>query len=315
MIKAERHFLLKTSAHFLSIGVILTLLAACAPAQESERNQTPVNTAQIPTTVDQDEPVRTIDIEEVVITAKKKSKKTNTAPQAQEDNQVADEIPTPEMPKTQKKAKAQKDSGTQVSADVNSEQKKQTEAAPATLQETPVSKTEEKKTPAAKTPVVKKEKAEASSAPISNQRKKEISFIRTAYDVVMKESKKLGTACNRFIMRVLELSGFNKEGFVANDFDVYAKRHLKNHKSVTFNDSKELERHLNSFPERTPFILQWERNGKHGHIALVERSNSKLYSYESSLNSFHPRVKETTVNKLINLSSRKQVIVYSDFIQ
>lgn len=306
MIPAERHFLLKALKQSLTLGVILTIFASCAPGYQSEKNR-PIAKNQeeqaVSESTDKDEPIRTIDIEEVVITAKKKKTKKTETPATGNDESEAPPAPEVKTPKT-------KERQTQVSADVNTPEKTipqnsdeaTTEKPPVVVSKAPI---KEKPTPQVT------EKAD----PISTKRKKELSFIRTAYDVIMKESKKLGTACNRFIMRVLQLTGFSTEGFVANDFDIYAKKNLKNYRAVKFTDTKELERHLNSYPERTPFILQWERDGKHGHIALVERSNSKLYSYESSLNSFHPRVKETTVNKLINLNSRKQVIVYSDFIQ
>ena len=43
-----------------------------------------------------------------------------------------------------------------------------------------------------------------------------------------------------------------------------------------------LKQHIWSYPERTPFILQWERTGPHGHVAIVERIGESLFIFQQT---------------------------------
>ena len=52
------------------------------------------------------------------------------------------------------------------------------------------------------------------SAPISG-------LIKNAISVMIHEGIKLGTACNAYVRRVLEVSGFSSADFLANDFEVF----------------------------------------------------------------------------------------------
>lgn len=137
-------------------------------------------------------------------------------------------------------------------------------------------------------------------------------FIIAAYNTMVKEGKKIGPACNFYVGRVLEVLGFKKVDFLANDFDVAAKKMFKNYKVFTFTNVTELKRHLWSYRDRTGFILQWERVGAPGHIAIVERVGETLYIYQASLNKYTARVDKTTLERLLLVNNNKGVRVYSD---
>jgi len=151
-------------------------------------------------------------------------------------------------------------------------------------------------------------------------------FIRIAHEVMVKEGKQIGTPCNFYLRRVLVRAGFKNEGFGANDFDVYAKENFLSYKSQDFKltrDKKaneleqgELKRYIDSYPVRTPFILQWTRPiGKHGHVAIVERyDENTLVIYQASLNRHSANRKETTIKMLLTTAGlRSNLTVYSEF--
>lgn len=258
--------------------------------------------------------------------------KESPAPEFETESETEKVVTIPEVIiKVKAKSKNEKPANppTQVTADTNkySNTESVNPIEPSTLNPIPEASTEPTKKPKETktiTPTPAKSIAETTthktSVPDKNSSPStanlsSLKFIRTAYDVVVNEGKKLGTACNRYVMRVLQLMGFNsRDGFVANGFDIYAKKNFKNYKAHTFSNTKELDLHLKSYPERTAFILQWKRAGRHGHIAILERYNNKYFIYQSSLNSYTPKVGATTVNSLLNSSSRKNVIVYSDFL-
>ncbi len=144
-------------------------------------------------------------------------------------------------------------------------------------------------------------------------------FIQSAEFIMLTEGKKIGTPCNLFLQRVLQYSGYPQGNYLANDFDIYAKKKLRPGSSVNFvNDGKgseheRLKRHLWSFPERTPFIMQWSRTGYMGHLAIVERVNEKLIIYQASLNKYTARKDQTTVTNLLTGYNRRTLTVYADF--
>lgn len=144
-------------------------------------------------------------------------------------------------------------------------------------------------------------------------------LINNAEWIMVHEGHRLGTACNRFIERVLEYSGFVGSDFMANDFDLYAQKYFKFYKSVDFkNDSagsdiEPLHNYLWSYPERTPFIMQWSRSGMHGHIAIVERIADHLIIYQANLNKYTARKDQTTVQSLLSGFNRRTLTVYSEF--
>lgn len=144
-------------------------------------------------------------------------------------------------------------------------------------------------------------------------------IIYYAQKVIENESLAVGTACNFYIHRVLKAAGFVDSIYLANDFDVYAKKYFKHYKTVDFqrdaNGSAEvarLKQHLWSYPERTPFITQWSKSGVHGHIAFVERIGEKLVIYQSSLGTKLPHKDQTTPDILLNGYDRRQLTVYSE---
>jgi hypothetical protein len=143
-------------------------------------------------------------------------------------------------------------------------------------------------------------------------------IIYYAQKVIETEARKLGTACNRFLLRVLSLSGFANENFLANNFHVYAKKNFTDAVVVNFRIDNNgdslvrLKKHLWSYPERTPFILQWVRGGGHGHVAILERIQDKLVIYQASLNSQYPNKKQTLIQALLNSRGRTNLIVYSE---
>ncbi len=137
-------------------------------------------------------------------------------------------------------------------------------------------------------------------------------FIIAAYNTMLKEGKKIGAACNFYLERVLQVMGFKTVDFLANDFDLAAKKMFKSYKVFKFTTSAELKRHLWSYRERTGFILQWERTGAPGHVAIVERVGETLYIYQASLNKYTARLEKTTLERLLKVNNNKGVRVYSD---
>jgi hypothetical protein len=144
-------------------------------------------------------------------------------------------------------------------------------------------------------------------------------FIQTAYNVMVKEGKSIGTACNLYLQRVLISSGFQKGDFVANDFDIYAKKYFKSYKSEDFkidstrSDKIDLKKYLWSYNDRTPFILQWTRPGNYGHVAIMERIGENLIIYQASINNHTARREQTTINQLLSSKHRASLTVYSEF--
>jgi len=145
-------------------------------------------------------------------------------------------------------------------------------------------------------------------------------FIQIAYWVIKNERSKIGTACNFYVSRVLELAGYSDDSFIANDFDRYAKKNFTSQKTATFITTKStaekerLKSYLWSFPERTPFILNWERSApRHGHIAIIERMGNTLVVFQASMNKHLAERKETTVDNILNYSRQAKLTVYSHF--
>lgn len=132
------------------------------------------------------------------------------------------------------------------------------------------------------------------------------------------EGHRLGTACNFYVHRVLQATGFVHHVYLANDFHQYAKKYFKTYKAEVFkvegsnSDVKRLKQYLWSYPERTPFIMNWTRPGRHGHIAIIERLNDKLVIYQASLGTKTPRKDQTTPERLLNGSGRRHLTVYSE---
>ncbi|MBC7420052.1 MAG: CHAP domain-containing protein [Bdellovibrio sp.] len=143
-------------------------------------------------------------------------------------------------------------------------------------------------------------------------------LILNAQKTIELEARSIGTACNKYVARVLELSGFPKGYFTANDFDSYAKKNISHYKVVDFardgNGSEEarLKQHIWSYPEKTPFVMQWSRIGGYGHIAIVERIGENLIIYQASLNQYVARKDQTTVHILLNGYNRRVLSVYSE---
>lgn len=145
------------------------------------------------------------------------------------------------------------------------------------------------------------------------------SFIETTDMIMRYEGKKIGTACNHFLQRVLVAMGFPNKSFLANDFDNYAKQHFQKYRAVNFqsdatgSDRARLKQHLWSYPEGTAFILQWSRKNAHGHVAIVERINENLVIYQANLNRYTARKDQTTVDRLLSDRNRQVLTVYSEF--
>lgn len=145
-------------------------------------------------------------------------------------------------------------------------------------------------------------------------------FIKKAFWVVQNEARKIGTPCNFYVSRVLELSGYSDKSFLANDFDIYAQNHFSTYKNEIFNTANleserlRLKRHIWSYPQRTPFIFQWERTKpKPGHIAIVERIGDQLVVYQASLNRHIARREQTSIDRLLNHARSARMTVYSEF--
>lgn len=146
-------------------------------------------------------------------------------------------------------------------------------------------------------------------------------FIKAAFWVVQNEARKIGTPCNFYVSRVLVLTGFSKDSFLANDFDIYARKHFSSYKNEIFNTSNleseraRLKRHIWSYPQRTPFIIQWERSAPQpGHIAIVERIGDQLVVYQASLNRHIARREQTTIDRLLSHARKARMTVYSEFV-
>ena len=145
-------------------------------------------------------------------------------------------------------------------------------------------------------------------------------FVKKAFWVVQNEARKIGTPCNFYVSRVLELSGYSDKSFLANDFDIYAQNHFSTYKNEIFNTANleserlRLQRHIWSYPQRTPFIFQWERaKPKPGHIAIVERIGDQLVVYQASLNRHIARREQTSIDRLLNHTRSARMTVYSEF--
>lgn len=143
-------------------------------------------------------------------------------------------------------------------------------------------------------------------------------LIKNAQKIMEKEGKKIGTACNLYVRRVLEVTGYAAGFFMANDFDVYAKKNIPHYKSIEFkrdpngSDKERLQKHIWSYPERTPFILQWKSPRAHGHIALMERIGDKLIIYQASLGRFTARKDQTSITILLSGYNRRTLTVFSE---
>ena len=143
-------------------------------------------------------------------------------------------------------------------------------------------------------------------------------LMQSAQYIMVTEGKKIGTACNLYIRRVLEYAGFSGEGFLATDFDLYAKKHFKYYRAIDFKqdthhtETARLRQYIWSYPERTPFILQWSRSGVIGHIAIMERIEDTLVIYQASLGSYTARKNKTTPEILLNDYNRRILTVYSE---
>lgn len=213
---------------------------------------------------------------------------------------------TPQTPTPEKKAAPKTDTTAPVKPQKTEEPKKAT-TTPQPEKKTPVTpkpataKPAEEKKPVEKPVVVKKEESKSAS-----------NFIIAAYNTMINEGKKIGAACNFYLERVLEVMGFKTVDFLANDFDVAAKKMFKSYKVFTFTTQAELKRHIWSYRERTGFIFQWERVGAPGHVAIVERVGETLYIYQASLNKYTARVEKTTLERLLQVNNNKGVRVYSD---
>lgn len=141
-------------------------------------------------------------------------------------------------------------------------------------------------------------------------------FIKIAHWVVLKEARQLGTPCNIYLRRVLELAGFANDSFLANDFDDYARKNFSVVKTQTFNRSQDrarLKHHLFNYAPRTPFIMQWPRPGKTGHVAIVERIGTQLIIYQANLGRHVARREQTTIESLLDANGRSRLVVYSEF--
>ena len=146
-------------------------------------------------------------------------------------------------------------------------------------------------------------------------------FIKTAFWVVQNEARKIGTPCNFYLSRVLELAGYSDKSFLANDFDVYARNHFSSYKTEVFSSANmnserlRLKQHIWSYPARTPFIFQWERaKPEPGHVAIVERIGDQLVVYQASLNNHIARREQTTIDRLMSRTRKARMTVYSEFL-
>lgn len=144
-------------------------------------------------------------------------------------------------------------------------------------------------------------------------------FIQYAHEVMIKEGKAIGTPCNYYVQRVLVRAGFPKGDFRANEFALYAKKNFKFYKAEDFkidtsrSDKDDLKKHLWSYPERTPFILQWTRPGHYGHIAILERIGDSLIIYQASIGSHTAQRSQTKIETLLSSKHRAHLTVYSEF--
>jgi hypothetical protein len=145
-------------------------------------------------------------------------------------------------------------------------------------------------------------------------------FIKTAHEVMLNEGRRLGTACNFYLQRVLEKSGFSRSAFKANDFHSYAEKHFSSYlveefkRDKSHEDSEALRAFIWSFPERTPLIAQWVRKQQSGHVAIIERAGDQLIIYQASLNKYTPRRDPTTLAALLSSGFRSHLRLYAKFV-
>lgn len=138
------------------------------------------------------------------------------------------------------------------------------------------------------------------------QRPRPQSLVEWAKWVIQNESKKVGPACNLFVQRVLQLMGFERKNFLANNFDWYAKDKFSSYQLESFTYDSNLSQlprlhdYIWSFPEGTGFIMQWKQKSGHGHIAIVERSGETLVIYHAGLNTFNPKAQTIPLERLLH---------------
>lgn len=144
-------------------------------------------------------------------------------------------------------------------------------------------------------------------------------FIKNAERIMITEGKKIGTPCNFYLRRVLEVSGFPSKPFLANDFDNYATKNFSNYTAIDFKNDRSgsersrLKKVIWSYPQRTPFIFQWSRSGFYGHVAIVERIGDDLIVYQASIGSHSARRDRTSVDILLNGFNRRLLTMYINF--
>ncbi|MEZ0390851.1 MAG: hypothetical protein ACAH59_01455 [Pseudobdellovibrionaceae bacterium] len=132
----------------------------------------------------------------------------------------------------------------------------------------------------------------------------EKSLIEMGLWVIEKEARKVGAACNFYVQRVLQLMGFGRSSWKANDFDLYVNQNFSTYKVESFvpssqgSEKSRLKKYLWSFPEKTGVILQWKRRVGPGHVAILHRQGNQLVIFHASLNRFVAKAQKIDMDVL-----------------
>jgi hypothetical protein len=114
------------------------------------------------------------------------------------------------------------------------------------------------------------------------------------------------TACDLYLINVLNRAGFPIGHFLANEMDQAIHAHLPNWRVQSFatdnpdQDQSRLRDFLNAAPDGTTFLAQWSRIGESGHVALIEKLSLDHYViYQAQRGLSLPFSKPTKISSLL----------------
>jgi hypothetical protein len=122
---------------------------------------------------------------------------------------------------------------------------------------------------------------------------------------ISQSSSPTQTACDLFLISVLNLAGFPVGFFLANDFDKAMQAHLPSWQVHTFSsdnvaEDQALRTFLNSAPDQIVFLAQWPRVGESGHVALIEKVSENNYLiFQAQMGLSGPHVQAARVQDLL----------------
>lgn len=120
------------------------------------------------------------------------------------------------------------------------------------------------------------------------------------------EEKSQETACSIFVLKVLKRSGIEMKPFTANGFSDFVETVLPDwiREEFSIHDASRgreaLRYYLNEAHDGSAFIAQWPREGRSGHIAIIEKvAHDKFIIYQAQSGRATAHSKETSVESLL----------------